>query len=544
MASGQKTVQFNTQERAVSTDLNRLQRFGARGLGEVLRYLLDVSANDDLDAGGVATEYTALASPLRAEVLGGLLVRPTPAAVTLTVDKGALYAIVPDGDADASSYKQVVDPGLTLAAPLTLTANASGSLRIDVVECSVNLAYVSETDNRDLFDAVTGLFTPTSVTKATEARLTYRIRLGTPGAGFPGTASGWLPLAVLSVPNGTTTTDTVTMWDVRPLLSDRQFQPFALAQDWPTEVEAWVDNDVQAPPVNPRLHSGQVHGIVGGRRLGGRLRGSVPLLSDQDTLDAALAGNIVTAPPFVDSTLTYLYLCAPYGLPRWARYTATGPTRVPRSPRGLPLFSSQAPDASGAPAASLSLPAALGLGTGAALPAEAVCVAATGVRTGAPYGLRAAGRMGASQYADSSTGQRTATTGQPGASIEQRWTFQPGIHFPPHARELLIDFNLEVSPTANYAGGTFSFGYSVLQTTNGVFKDSSATWDYSEVLPVPAVAGAALLPLERQMWLPIGTPYPSRTPASVIVRAIVAPSAGSWNAALGTNLAFVVGWRL
>ncbi len=41
------------------------------------------------------------------------------------------------------------------------------------------------------------------------------------GAGYPAAVAGWLPLCVASIPNAAPNNDTVTFWDVRPMLQDR-----------------------------------------------------------------------------------------------------------------------------------------------------------------------------------------------------------------------------------------------------------------------------------------------------------------------------------
>ena len=63
--SGAKKINFNTCERAVSNDQNRLQSLGGKALQEALRYMLDVRlGSDDVNAGALAQEnLTATAPP-------------------------------------------------------------------------------------------------------------------------------------------------------------------------------------------------------------------------------------------------------------------------------------------------------------------------------------------------------------------------------------------------------------------------------------------------------------------------------------------------
>src|SRR6267378_574739 len=130
MSSGIKQLIINTQERAVSADVNRLQSLGTRGWAEVLRYMLNVTSNDDLDAGSVAVEHTTIESPLRAEIFNGLMFQPQIGSLNLLVTPGVIAAIAPDGDADSSAYKIVEDSGITVLGTLVQTVGGA-SLRVD-----------------------------------------------------------------------------------------------------------------------------------------------------------------------------------------------------------------------------------------------------------------------------------------------------------------------------------------------------------------------------------------------------------------------------
>lgn len=358
MSSGKRVIVINPQERLVSADINRLQSFNARDDAELFRYMLDVTADDDLGAAGVVTEYSTTGTPLRAEVINGLLVRPQLASFDLAVDAGVLYAIAPDGDADSSVYKYVRDAGLP-SGSLVITANASGSTRFDVIECQIDASPVIVTDTRDVFNTVSGTFSPTLLTKETASRMTYRVRVGTPGAGFPSTASGWLPLAVAQVPNGAGSNDDVTFWDVRPLVSDRRAQPFALTGL--NDTIQSLDGEVQRVGAGDVRLRGMIRAFYGDRRAGGIFRRGTPG-TDDDYVNIADAANIDTltpfAEPFGNPQNYYVYLMFPFGLPRWARYTdASSGSRVPRAPRGILVVSLTPPvHFTNAPSASIGIP--------------------------------------------------------------------------------------------------------------------------------------------------------------------------------------------
>ena len=257
-----------------------------------------------------------------------------------------------------------------------LLPNTSGSTRIDIVECSRNAGGITSTENRNIFNTSTGLFSATSVTKTTKDSLSYRIRTGTPGAGFPGTAQGWLPLAVASVPTGTSVWDTVTVWDVRPLVSDR----VGIASSYAVN-----------PKVRGHLDATTYPNIVGtmdvvfqGRKIGGQLLRGSPgtdhaYFDQSDTANCSPSFSITAD----DNSLYTLYLVVPFGLPRWARYTDYGTGyRNPRSPCGIPILSSVLPNSNGVAATNIYLPLALGFG--AASDPNAVAVVTNMKKSAAP----------------------------------------------------------------------------------------------------------------------------------------------------------------
>jgi hypothetical protein len=381
MANGQEVVVFNTLERAVSEDLDRLQAFQARDLAEALRFLIDVyQGTDDLDAGGLSVETTSLTAPLKAEVLGGFLVQPQNGTPSLLVTDGVAYCVNPDVPAqpDNSVFQYVRDPGVNSLGQLVLTPNATGSVRVDVVECQPNVV-VTETDSRDFYNQVTGLFAPLTVTKAQQGAMTYRVRAGTAGSGFPGVATGWLPLCVVVLQPGATSCDACDFWDVRPMLSDRAFGVANVGSSYP-DVRGSLYAGDSADASNPTLVAGNVSAILGGRRVGGNLLSGTPGADPSYGLDLANAKN---QSPGLSSNVTtntgvlwYLYLVCPFGLPRWARYSPLSGSaqRVPRSPRGIPVVSDLACEPNGLASSTVPLPTALfGASTS---DANAVCVAA------------------------------------------------------------------------------------------------------------------------------------------------------------------------
>src|SRR5216684_1556309 len=168
MSSGWKEMVVSNLERAVSTDIERLQRFKNADIAELFRYMINVTAQDDLQSGGVITEYTSVENPLRAEIINGLLVQPQIGTFDLLVSPGVLFALNPDSAPDDSNYKFVSDTGVSTLGALTMSANVDPTFtRIDIIEVQVTNA-ISEQDNRDVYNVITGLFTPTLLTKAVQ----------------------------------------------------------------------------------------------------------------------------------------------------------------------------------------------------------------------------------------------------------------------------------------------------------------------------------------------------------------------------------------
>jgi hypothetical protein len=357
MAGGNKRVVINQRERVVSADGARFQSLLQQSWAELLSFLLD-GESDEQQAGGVATRGTTNATPLRAHVANGLLFRPMIGSVDASVDEGVLLAVKPDSPAsgDDSPLKLIQDPGVSTGT-LALTPNTSGSRRVDVVECRRSADVVLETGLRDVFDPSTGLFTPTSVTKVVRDQLVYRLRVGTPGSGYPGNAQGWLPLAVCCVPNGATTWDDAVVWDVRPLVSDLRVPMASVSTQYPEPSPNQYALAESPDGAGATLQlSGHVELTFGSRRVGGDFTTTL----DPGPLD--LTDAELQEPGFTPAAgPAQVYLAFPFDLPRWCRYLpASAGTRVPGALRGMPVLSMRNGKLFGRPNAAITLPSALG----------------------------------------------------------------------------------------------------------------------------------------------------------------------------------------
>ncbi len=536
MADGFRRLRINTQERAVSPDINRLQSFAHQEIAELFRNMLDVypaSVDDDLSTVIPATIET----PLRAEIINGLQVKPQGGSLALLVDPGVLFAMAPDGSPDESNYKYLRDDGIAIIGSLTLTGNVSGSTRIDIIECSINPVDAIVTDSRDIFNATSGLFSAATVTKELRGRLQYRVTQGTPGLGMPARSAGWLPICVASVPTGTTSNDTITFWDVRPLVSDRVKGPMATPQTVPKLRQSQIN------ATTPSTTAGLVEADLNGRRVGGRLRtGST--VADAQSIDFTAAANRDPSFALVAGQPWYIYLCTPFGLPRWARYTDGPANRAPRAPRGIPIASTVAPDANGLPSASIGLPTATGLG-GSATTAEAFCISA-GWADAVPAQKGFAGdSLSGFQLTLFSTGTIPSIAG--GAFAGSRSSFViPATKFPAHARELLLDFVGVVS----ISGGALAAGNYEFSTTVYLYANDGVSIISQEIIrgtnEVTWVSpGGFTTTVGYRSWIMLPTAYPSNVRPSMRVdidwAQVAGPTAGNtW----GNPAVRILGWRL
>lgn len=543
MSSGNRELVFNTQEHVLSVDHNRAQKFSHEQVASVARYLLSVHTDlDDSAAGEVEAVPSTTASPLRGEVLAGLRVAPALASFALLVTPGVAFLLAPDNAADDSPYKYVNDAGVPTPGTLALAPNAAGLTRIDVVECSWGTV-VAEQDNRDILDLATGNYAAALVPKVRRGVLTYRVRQGTPGGGFPGTALGWLPLAVASVPAGAASNDVVTFWDVRPLVGDRVG---CASTTKPTVGRSQVN------AIFTTLVGGWVDAVVGGRRLGGALRSGMPtadlaLMPAINFTDAAnqAAGFIPLAHfPY------YLYLCTPFGLPRWARYSpASAGVRMPRSPRGLPVVTNIAADVEGRPLFGVALPASCGLG-GSATVNEAVVVAAGFVtNTGALGAFFMAD--GKHQLVADDSGltnpivrASTSVTAAAG-SVTVRYDYTQGLQWPAHAREVLIEFRGAFTTT----NGAIPIDKSSVLARLDTFAPGAPTYRTTQQYldftldTKTGLAPATGTDYAMRAWVPLANIYPYTVGTTQRLDLVFVQAGGATISATGTS-SKIWGWRL
>ena len=532
MSSGAKQLVFNGLERALSSDQMRAQAFAGAALSTVFQALLDNNSGfDDVNAGGMFLINTTQGTPAYAEVLSGFVFVPTNASSASVVTGGVLFLLDPDASpsADDSQYKLIVDPGTT---GLALAPNSSGAIRIDVIECArVTPDTVIETDNRDVFNPTTGLFSAASVNKVTSAFLQYRIRSGVPGTGYPGAASGWMPIAIASVPSGTTTWDTVTLWDVRPLLEDRVRQPFNVSYDMP---RGRSNSFYTFQPLAGFWMSGLVECAYAQRMLGGRIQRGSPGADTASLVDLTDAANREASFSTANG-LKHFYLLTPFGLPRWARYLdASAGIRLPRSPRGIPLLSSIGPaHAYGVPSAAITFPSVFGFAGASTY--NGICIASIEMlSTTLHMQTCAAGKVGL----DLTATPPVTTSSFGGASTT--FTLAENTHMPAGIRR--VHLKTEVNFTVAAGDTAFINPTAVAGLTAGPTTSTSATQFCGHTFTNTS-ASVQSCAYQADFWIELPTAYPLTTPGSYAVTVNYDAAAISIGTTWSSASLQVIGWE-
>jgi hypothetical protein len=371
MASGNKRLVFNTLERAVSTDHNRLQSFLANDSHEFARHLVNREIGGDFyNFPGLQAPYTALPPSsdflVPHDCVSGLMVRPDNATGML-VDPGVAAFFVPafpNATADDSKYVYVSDPGVSSLATLPFVVNAGPGVRWDIIECQPTESLI-ESSSRDTYNPANGQFTNSSLAKVRAGTLTYRIRSGSAGGGIPNVDSAWMPLAAVHVRADATGYSNCDVYDIRPLVNERCAWSPAPPKSLPANTTnnagfRLVFEEAEFSPRNiltsSRVLEGYWRSHFGGFYSGGVVRRNMPAASAADFTDAATAEAPYFDPSEAENHSSAFSIAGddrftigaffPRGYPRWVRYSESPLTagvtnhlrktgRLPNSPRGL-----------------------------------------------------------------------------------------------------------------------------------------------------------------------------------------------------------------
>jgi hypothetical protein len=501
MSQGDRRLVQNTRERLTSADINDLQSLSAAEKAGLLRAWYNDRLGDWYLAPGLQSQVSSSSPSLVGDVYGGLMVQPDNAAYFL-VQPGAAGFLDPTGVSTYDNpYRVVVDPGVAIAGLLPFTSNAGGGApRWDVIECQVADVVLAQ-ENRYIFNPSTGIATPELVDKVRAGRLTYRVRTGTVGAGFPGLAAGWMPLAVCCAPAGSSSLLTSDVWDVRPLVRERTQRRFTV--DVSTG-DGYSPNKVADYRLNSQTENkwiGVSEGEFNGYPAGGQLLRSTPSTLAQfglttnvggrfGSLNIDLADNQSAFTPASDSFF-YLVALFPHLLPRWQRYSqvAIGSGRVPTGPRGFLVATTIKPGANGI-VKSVPMPTAAQFGGGSTF--AGACLGVSAFSSGSiPQ------RASAAAHVHELTYSRSLAAVVSGATFRFSYvTTHSGDHFPPHARRVKFHFS---GVTDNLGGSTFT------QVLVECLDLSSGSVVYAVPLDnvrqqIPSTNGAAV---DFEFWAPI-----------------------------------------
>lgn len=553
MASGQKRELINTRERAVSDDIVRLQDFVAAARAEIFRGLYNDVLGNFFVRPGTSYRYTALPpnAPLPADVYGGLEVIVDDAA-NLHVQPGILMAYTgPPASTDDSGYVIATDLNGVFTPGLTFVANAGPGVRIDVVECRP-IDLLRESDSRDEYDEVTGLFTPAVVEKVRETDLEYRIRSGTPGAGPPGYDSAWLPLCVAIVQQGAADWTEVDFYDVRPLIAERSPVP---TFEWPTDEfggAVWSSTDDVEIQFNTAgaddFMRGSYRGQFNGYLIGGDLRRNTPsAVADFGSSSAPLGGEVDGLFPneAVDQAAGFTYVGAnlyalvalfpsldslnvDHQLPRWVRYSQTAAADVPtrRRPtgaRGILVFTSVSGIEARGIKQNVNPPTLLGW----TFPGWARVVAVGTVDASVPQVLWA--------NADWHETQFVAHSHDSIGAGKLVFDLVPNVDYPANATRLLAVITVDSTATPG-VGLNPSFTLEVQDTTNGSTQELRSQMQTEIVVP-----GSGALDFRDTYEIPLPPPPSGGATGTPVVTVRLA--AANVGALVGGTM-FITAWKM
>ena len=323
MSSRNKRVIFNNLERAVSGDWTRVQNLTTRGYLEGFRGLLGMRRTADAAAfpGVRQTWSTPPAGSIPHLVLGGCMVRPDN-GTHLLVDSGVVAYNVPGANsaADDSDFMIATAPALTNTTVLPFTANATGNVRVDVVECRV-VDTLTAVETRDILNPSVPSFAPLQVEKERAGIVEYRIALGSGAGVLRDPSPDWIPLAIVFVQPGASGFQQCDIYDVRPLANSLDFN----RPDKP------ITLDVCEFHAQDALLAGYYEATFMGWKVGGMMRQNHPTtLANFGTHDGSGVWDIMNfnatdwqTAGVAGASDEFIQLMAvfPKGYPRWVRYS-------------------------------------------------------------------------------------------------------------------------------------------------------------------------------------------------------------------------------
>lgn len=289
--SGADNVDFNTLERALSSDIDLLQSVQARFLADLLAQTMSTK--------GLVSGAGSPTNTIADRVLGGLVASVNGLGVDVDVSPGALVqnsaSISPVPGAYDSDYRMAISRSVQ-----TLVSPTPGANTFYLLEAQMTDVVVS-TQNRDIFNTGTGLFVSTPVPKIYERQIQFQFRAGT-ATQAPAPQANWVPIAIVFRTAGGGALGTADIIDVRPLWNEYLDNAGA---DTTLEAGQLIPQSVPNARVNTALF--ELACRAGGRRLFARTTGSPINLSTETELQES--GLVLS-----NGRLYYLYLAPWQGL--------------------------------------------------------------------------------------------------------------------------------------------------------------------------------------------------------------------------------------
>lgn len=191
-------TQWNTRERAVSSDLNRATKLFHRALEEAVAFMTS----------GAAKATGCFGDSFIATPVAGTMKTAIGPGLALFADATQLY---PESAAVWVESREIRE----------ITHDVGGANpRYDVIEMRPG-TQISVTQGRDVFDPITGAFSIQNVTKEVKCYPEFRITKGAEAfsPSLPAGSAGWIPLSYVLVPAGAVSLLATNVVYCRPLLA-------------------------------------------------------------------------------------------------------------------------------------------------------------------------------------------------------------------------------------------------------------------------------------------------------------------------------------
>ena len=360
--SGADNVDFNTLERALSSDVDNLQSMQARFMADMLAR---VFSSKGVPEGNLSVPTDSITD----RIIGGLIASVSGTVGSVDITPGALVqnsaALSPIPGALDSNFRMAINRVIT-----TLAAPVPGGNTYYLLEAQM-VNVVTSTVNRDIFNTGTGLFVSTPVTKLQERQVQFQWTAGS-ATQAPAPSANWVPIAIVFRAGGGGAVTADDIIDVRPLWTEAVNESASLrAQPISSSI---VTSSV--PGTVSNLATFDLEAMVEGRRLFAR---------STSAIDLSAASVIESGLVFANARLYYLYL-AP-----WREQYRPANALLNVQQRGVLVMSAVPPDSEGFNSALITPPSPF---AGADIQIGDAFCAASLYRTGGGWAVQSTDRGG------------------------------------------------------------------------------------------------------------------------------------------------------